>query len=49
MAILSEWLEIMLGEIARKRDEQAAARSEEQSRKEEEREAQPSILERMKG
>lgn len=41
MANLSEWLQIMLGEIARKRDEQADARSEERSREEEEREAQP--------
>lgn len=42
MAILSEWLEIMLGEIARKRDELAAAHNEERSREMEEREAQPS-------
>jgi len=33
MAKLSEWLRIMLGEIARKQDEQARAAAEQQQRK----------------
>ncbi len=32
MAELSEWLKIMLGEVARKRDEQSRATLEEQAR-----------------
>jgi hypothetical protein len=32
MAALSEWLQIMLGEIARKRDDQERARAEETQR-----------------
>ena len=35
MAALSEWLQIMLGEIARKRDDQDRARHEESKRQDE--------------
>jgi hypothetical protein len=35
MLEFSEWMKVMLGEIARKREEQEQARSEEQQRREE--------------
>ncbi len=48
MAVLSEWLQLMLAEIARKQEEDARAREEDERRRTEERQTDATVQSNIK-